>query len=603
MQFIDEKFKDSTPNATVEKIRGILKDLDIQLYERWYDSGIENCNSMSVYANNGLPGYNGKGISKEFARASAHAEFIERLQGDLILTKYQSIKRQKEVDLQSYAPDGKYMTVEELIENGQWMDYIVEAYKDPLITRQSIAERCRIYACADDGRILTVPFYSLFEGKYVYLPIAFVDQMYRANGCCAGNTREEAWIHALSEMMERYGALRVLLSGQAAPKIPLEKLEKYPAANKIIKRILETGQYEVEVFDYSIGNGFPVISTRIIDKKNHNYCVNIGADPVFEIALQRTLTELFQGKNIDSFFIRHNGKILKKVSDFPVSNNAINQLQTGNGVYTADYFANELTCTAEPTEFADNSGKTNKELLSYMLGLYRQLGKPVYVRNFSYLGFHSYRFVVPGFSESRWVQLNEVIPDYALADSVCATFRDVAAASDEDLNWMLSYCGTLKNDYGRDDSFGKIAGIPLKGVQEKFITAVTKAYAAYRLKRYADAAAFLRGLDEGGDPVAAYFACVNKYLALKTAGIREDKIRVILYKFFRKEYADRLYEKLDQGKTPYDDYLIRCDYSSCQGCACEKFCSYNGIKSIVAKVGPIYQKFINGQDASQFAIE
>ncbi len=606
MQYIDEKFKDNTPQETVKKIRSILDQLGITVYERQYDSGIENCNSMTLYANNGLPRYNGKGISPEFARASAHAEFIERLQGDLILTKYQSIKRQKELDIQQYAPDGKYMTVEELIENGQWMDYIVDAYKDPGITRQTIAERCRIYACADDGRILTVPFYSLFEGKSVYLPIAFVDQMYRANGCCAGNTREEAWIHALSEMMERNATLRVLLSGQAAPKIPLKDLEKYPVATKIIRQILNTGRYEVEVFDYSIGNGFPVVSTRIIDKENHNYCVNIGADPVFEIALQRTLTELFQGKNIEKFAIRHSGKILKYINDYPITNNAINQLQSGNGVYTADYFANELTCRRKPAEFADNSNKTNKELLVYMLGLYKQIGKPVYVRNFSYLGFPSYRFVVPGFSESQGVRLNEPIPDYALADSVCGVFRDAAGSSDEDLAWMLSYSESVKHDFLRVDSFGKIAGIPLFGNRESFLTAVTKAYAAYRLKQYGNAAVHARSCfykEDDSDAESGYFACVARYLELKHAGIAEDKIRSILYKFFYKQFADKLYECLDNGKTPFDDYLVKCDYRSCQSCSCREFCSYNGIKAMVQKVGPIYQAFVNGQAPEEFAVD
>ena len=605
MHHIDEKFKDSTPTATVEKIRGILDHLGIPVRERWNDSGIDYCNSVNLSANHGIPGYNGKGVTKEFARASAHAEFIERLQGDLLLTKFQSIKRRKDMDIQSYAPDGKYMTVEELIENGEWMDHIVDSYNDPMITRQSIAEHCRVYACADDGKILTVPFYSLFEGKHVYLPIEFVNQIYRANGCCAGNTREEAWIHALSEMMERRGALRILLSGKAAPQIPLESLQKYPTAMSIINRILETGQYGVEVFDYSIGNGFPVISTRIIDKKNHNYCVNIGADPVFEIALQRTLTELFQGKNIHNFQIAHSGKIMKNITDISVKKNAINQLQTGNGVYTADYFANELTCQEKPYDFADNSNKTNKELLEYMLGLYKELGKPVYVRNFSFLGFPSYRFVVPGFSESRGVQLNELIPEYALADSVCGIFQDVKSASEDDLNWMLSYCLSLKGDYGRENRFGRISGVPLSGSCEGILSVVTKAYAAYRLGRFRESAQFIAPLirkNDETDDLSNYFSCVHRYLQMKADGISEDKIRVILYKFYYQKYADRLYSQLDQGETPFDCYVLSCHFDNCESCSYREFCSYQGIRDMIEKVGAIYRNYTNGQDPSEFAV-
>lgn len=604
MHHIDEKFKDCNPVDTVERIRNILKQLEIPVTERWFDSGITHCNTVSLYANRGVPSYNGKGVTKELARASGHAEFIERLQGDLLFTKYQSIKRQKDVDIQSYAPDSKYMTVDELIENGQWMDYIVDAYKNPMITRQSIAEQCRAYACADDGKILTVPFYSLFEGKHVYLPMEFVNHIYATNGCCAGNTREEAWVHAFSEMMERHGNLRMLLSGKPAPRIPMETLEKFETVSSIIQEVTKSGQYGLEFFDYSIGNGFPVVSTRITDKKNHTYKVNVAADPVFEIALQRTLTELFQGRNLNNFHILHNGKVLNRVTDYPVSQNIINQLETSNGLYTADYLADELTCQEKPTEFPDNSNKTNKELLEYMLGLYRQLGKPVYVRNFSYLGFPSYRFVVPGFSECRWDLLEAVIPEYALADSVVGTLRDVASASEDDLKWMLSFWDMLRGEYGRENRFGRISGVPLSGC-DTLLSAVTRAYASYKLGEYQDAGRYIsRVTCENGDTdeTANYFSCVQKYLEMKADGISEDKIRVIMYKLCYQQYADKLYNLLDSGKTPFDSYLLSCHYENCESCAYSRSCSYQGIREMIGKIGPIYRNYTNGQDPSEFAI-
>lgn len=604
MQFTDSLYKDKTPIETVDCIQNILNNINIELQEIWNNSGVDFCHSLNVFASDGVPSSNGKGVTKDFARASAYGEMIERIQGGLFLYKYQSIIRNPEMNVHAYAPDGKYMTIQELIENGEWMDYLIKAYPSPFASRENIAEHCKAYACADDGRILTLPFYSLFENKYVYLPIAFVDQIYATNGCCAGNTREEAWVHAFSEMMERHASLKMLRSGKAAPKIPEDKLNKFPLVAKILNQIRELGEYNVDVFDYSIGNGFPVVSTRIISKKTHSYRVNVAADPIFEIAVQRTLTELFQGKTLDSVTKKHNGQILRIVSDYPTIPNVINQLETSSGLYTADFFANELTCEREPADYPDNSGKNNKQLLDYMLDLYRQLGKPVYIRNFSYLGFPSYRFVVPGFSEAFAVRLEEIVPEYAIADEVSKTLRNVKSASDDDINWMLSYSNTIRGIIGRYNFFGRIAGIPLTGGSNSLLASITRAYAAYRLNRYMDAIDYMSPYIKScsNEEMKGYFECVNRYLQMKSDKIADEKIRVILYKFFESRFADLLYANLDQGKTPYDDYLISCDYTHCENCRYADSCSYNSIKEMNKRVGAVYNKFVNGQDPSEFAI-
>lgn len=359
LEHIDYKFKDRDPVETVAKIQGILEKIGMTVQEQWRDSGLDNCFTVVLSANKGLPRTVGKGVTREFARASAYAEFIERLQSGLHINGLQSMLREPGMDIHTFAPDGRYMTVEELIENGEWMDHIIASYPSPRVSRKSIAELCRIYACADDGKILTLPFYSLFEKKYVWLPSAFVARMYTANGNCAGNTREEAWVHALSEMMERKASQSMLVSGASAPRIPEETLRKFPTVTKILDQIRENGDFDIAIFDYSIGNGYPVVSTRIIHKGTQSYHVNIASDPVLEIAIQRTLTETFQGKHIRSFVNDQEGRILNKVTDFPIASNVINQLRASNGVYTADFFADEITCTRKPTEFADNSGKTN----------------------------------------------------------------------------------------------------------------------------------------------------------------------------------------------------------------------------------------------------
>lgn len=601
MQYIDEKFKDSSPEDTVKKIQTILKKLEIEVFESWNDSGIENCHSVNLSTKYSLPSYNGKGITKEFARASAYAEFIERLQSGLFTCKYQSIIRDPEMNFQNYAPDGKYMSVAELIENGEWMNYIVEEYKDPRITKESIAQNALAYACADDGKVLTVPFYSLFEDKYVYLPIAFVNRMYTANGNCAGNTREEAWVHALSEMMERNASRKMVMSGNSYPKISSDILAKFPVVSKILNKLNENGEYDVTVFDCSLGNGFPVIATRVINKRNQTYLVNVAADPILEIAIQRTLTELFQGRAISNLNTVHSCKILGKVTDYPLASNVLNHTHTSDGMYTVDFFANEMTCDKKATEFPDNSKMNNKELLTYMLDLYKKLGKPVYVRNYSFLGFHSYKFVVPGFSETRAVCLNEIIPEYALGDSVREVYKNITQASEVDLAFFLSYNEKISSIYGQYNFFSMNAGVPLVGNDNFKLSCLTRAYAAYKLQNFKQAIAFLKPcIDISDEETRQYFSCINMYLKLKTDGVEDEKIHLILYKFFKSKYPDMLYEKLNKSLTPYEDYILKCEINTCCDCKYKGICRYHEFKELIAKVGSEYNNFIDGQNVSDF---
>lgn len=602
--YIDEKFKDSAPEVTVARIQNILDDIGIKVVEKWFDSGVENCYSLNLCAEGGAPSTNGKGITKEFARASAYAEFIERLESGVYLTRYQSIVRDPSMDFHSFAPDGKYMTTDELIENGgEWMDRIIDSLNDPRVTRKTIAMNCKAYACADDDKIFTVPFYSLFEKKYVYMPASFVGRMYTANGNCAGNTREEAWVHALSEIMERNASRKMLSSGKAYPPIPDEILQKFPTVTKIINKIREGDNYDVRVLDCSLGNGFPVIATRVINKNEQTYLVNIGADPVLEIAIQRTMTELFQGRALDKLLAFNNGRILNKITDFPITSNILNQTQTSDGIYTADYFCEELSCEKKATDFVDNSDKNNKELLTYVLDLYKKMGLQVYVRNYSFLGFHSYKFVVPGFSETRGECLKELIPEYAFADSVCNTFRNVADATDEELSMLMIYSKKTKTNYNHYSSFTANAGVPFSVKYDMKFSAITRAYASYRLGDYTSAISFTKNAIKFVDgDIAIYFRCVNKYLQLKVDGISEDKIKVILYKFFKEPYPNMLYKNLNNGLTPYDDYLFKCDFKSCESCLYSDECSYKYLKKLTAKLGERYNAFVNGQDVSEFEI-
>lgn len=605
----EEKFKECPPEITVENIIKCLEKVDIKLAETVYDAKIGDCYSARVEPDNKAAiGSNGKGVTPNLARASGYAEFIERLQCGLWLYKFQSICRDSEMCLHTYAPDAKYMTVDELIENGEWMDYVIDTYCGGL-TRKKLAEQCRMYACVDEpnGKILTLPFYSLFEDKYIYLPMGYVETMYTANGCCAGNSRDEAWVHALSEMIERKETIRVFANDEPAPIIPEDVINQYPIPRRILESVKEKGNFEITIYDFSGDTGYPVIGTLLINKDAQDYTLNVSADPLLEIALSRGLTEILQGQTIESFSSNHNDKLFLSDSSTSVSHNLINQLETGNGLLSVRYFTESPTTT---TVFPDNSTKTNAELLQYALKIFKDMGKPVYVRNYSFLGFHTYKFVVPGYSETRGFWIPEKIQEYGLGDVTAKVLRNPTAADIIDLNIALMYFSKMQDVFSRRDNFSRLAGLPMSGNIRHTLLYSTMAFAAYKLGRFADASKYinmaLRIRYADGDQLTIeqrrYLQIVSRYLDLKAKKISTDQIKTLLVKLFDKTTVETFCKKLESGENLFEEFLLKCDTKNCASCVHSNICSYSKVKDMIKRSGEYYAKFTDGQNRENFKI-
>ena len=599
MQFIDEKFKDASPVSTVERIINILKSINIEVTEVWHDSGLENCHSLTLRAGKGFPTSNGKGVSKEFARASAYGEFMERLQSGLFFYKFQSFENDPEVNLQCYAPDGKYFTKEELIENADWFEYLTQSYK---ITKEELARQCAMYAHTDDGKILCVPFYSLFEDKYVYMPAGFIEHMYSANGCCVGNTREEALVHALAEIMERKASTSAVINGNSFPEIPEEVLMSFPTVAKILNRLHECEELDVKIFDCSIGNGFPVVSTRIINKTSHGYHVNFAADPILEIAIQRSLTETFQSRNLATIALNDYKPILQSSAGVRTSANVLNQLESGRGSFSADYFAEELTCQRKATDFEDNSTLTNSELLKKTLELYKETGYPVLVRNYDFLGFPCYKVIVPGFSESRAMRLTEPVQEYAMGDEVSRILRNPKGYSPAELSIIPMFNQMISATISRRGSFANLSGLPLDHTVSDALWSITMAYCSYQMGDLKGAIQHTDALTRKAQMSSedrGYFTCARQYLTLVHSGIPEDKLTVILNKFNKKSYVEQLHNNLKNG-SPFEEYLLSCNPANCANCRYKDNCHYDYIRTLIKNAGEVYQKFTEGQNKENF---
>lgn len=604
MQEINAKFKDLPPEQTIRIIQQRLAAVGIELEETWTESGIDDCVSVHVSMKGAYPFFsNGKGVTLELARASAYGEFIERLQCGLFLYKYQSITRDPAMDLQTHAPDGKFMTLQEIIEGGHWMDYLIAEYGGGL-TRQKLGQLCKDFSCRQDDLIWTLPFYSLFEDKYVYLPAGFMLQLYAANGGCAGNTREEAWIHALSEIMERRCTIDMLTGKRIPGRIPEETVRKYAVPARILDQVRSTGNYDISLLDFSMTPEYPVVATRIVNRQTHEYMINTAADPILEIAIDRALTESFQGRHLNNFMTGNHTNFAEEFPNFPEAHNILNQIELARGHFPMGLFVDGPDAPG-CCDFADHSAMNNKELLDYLLDLYRKLGKPVYVRNFSCLGFHSYQFVIPGFSETRTHHLAGGLSEYALGDAVQKTLRNAAAADPGALLMLLNFHAKISTAQSRRMNFVGLAGLPMDNYYNTQLLGITLSYAAYRLGRLKQAISYLALLQRSekvADEIKGYFACVTRYLELKLQNVPEESIRQILQKFYQPQYVQQLYSHLDQGKTPYDGHLVACDTVSCGTCRHQSICAYERCREVLTQVGQVYQQFENGQSKAYLGI-
>ncbi len=75
--------KDSSPQKTIEKIQNILESIGFLLKNRniHWKKPFKNCYScVLIFSDYPFVHSNGKGMTKEYALASAYGEFIERLQ-------------------------------------------------------------------------------------------------------------------------------------------------------------------------------------------------------------------------------------------------------------------------------------------------------------------------------------------------------------------------------------------------------------------------------------------------------------------------------------------------------------------------------------------
>ena len=571
----DSNFKDASPIDTIEKIKSILKSYNIQTEEIWGETGVPYCFSLRVSVKGTTFGTNGKGLTKEFALASGYGELMERLQ----LGYLGKLEMQKDGNYSANAPISERVSAEELFEkNKKWYELYSERLR--IFTGEEIDPKKIIMRYSNyDGNVLAIPFYCINKKSREYLPTGLVGNIYTANGCAAGNSPEETIVQALSEIVERYNLTMLMFDDVTPPDIPEEVIKKYKVAYSIIS-FLRENDFKVIVKDCSFGEKFPVISICIIDTHTGKYHTHFAANPVFEIALERALTESFQGSNI-----REISKFVDfrfKTEGFFDIKNLISELTVGVSEKLPGFFVGKSKY--QYNEKVGFSGENNKELLKECIEYFSAKGFDILIRDSSCLGFVTYQIIIPGYSEVFAHRFSEKNNDLQYKNKVMKTLRNPSLAGiDEKIGCFM---GLAQGNKGFASETRLHAHLSPK--EDMFFMAATLAYLNFEFKKYHEVLKNIKTmLSAKITQNEELLICINRYLSLLTNKYDSEKIKDILYFFHKKDSVDYLISCIEANKNPLDEFTLHCDLQCKEDCPLIGKCC-NKRTNEIAEI--IYQK-------------
>ena len=338
---------------------------------------------------------NGKGSTKESALASALGEFIERLNNNHF-----------------YA--GTFWG--EDIANAAFVHYPSERWFKPgrkdALPAGILDAYCRsIYDPEGELRgshlfdtnsgnvqrgICCLPYVRQSDGEVVYFPTNLIENLFVSNGMSAGNTLAEAQVQCLSEIFERAVKREIIESEIALPDVPNEVLAKYPGIVAGIQGLEEQG-FPVLVKDASLGGVYPVMCVTLMNPRTGGVFASFGAHPSLEVALERSLTELLQGRSFEGLNDLPEPTFNSNAVTEP--NNFVEHFIDSSGVVSWRFFSAKADFYFVEWDFSGQGENSNAEEAATLFGILKGLGKEAYMAVYDQLGATACRILVPGYSE------------------------------------------------------------------------------------------------------------------------------------------------------------------------------------------------------------
>ncbi len=388
--------KDLPLEQTIANMSAILAGLGMKIEIASWRNIVPNVWSLHIRdAQSPLCFTNGKGATKESALASALGEFIERLNCNFFYNDQywgEEIANAPFVhypDERWFKPGAKDALPEEILD-----EYCLAIYNPDGELRGS-----HLYDTNSGNTergICSLPFVRQSDGETVYFPSNLIENLYLSNGMSAGNTLAEAQVQCLSEIFERAVKREILEGELALPDVPQEVLAKYPGIVAGIKGLEEQG-FPVLVKDASLGGQYPVMCVTLMNPRTGGVFASFGAHPSFEVALERSLTELLQGRSFEGLNDLPRPTFESQALTEP--NNFVEHFIDSSGVVSWRFFSAKADYDFVEWDFSGHGEDSNSQEAQTLFGILEEQGREVYMAVYEHLGATACRILVPGYSE------------------------------------------------------------------------------------------------------------------------------------------------------------------------------------------------------------
>ena len=383
--------KDAPLEQSIERMSSLLTSLGFEIEESDWLNPIPNAWSVRIAdKKNPLFSASGKGRTQLAARASALGELFERLSCNYYFADYFLGKELAASSFVHYPSEKWFSVISDQIPVGLLDDATISHYNmDDELTASMLIDT----NSGDRKRgICALPFIKQRDQELVWIPVNIIGNLYASNGMAAGNTQYEARVQAISEIFERHIKTTIISSGISLPRIPDDVVAMYPAMADSIKSLKDSG-FVVYVLDASLGGKFPLVNVTVINPQNGGCFASFGAHPKFEVAFERAITELFQGRDLDRLNDLPGLEFdIGKVAD---QQNLERHFSDSSGVVSWELLSSKSDYVY--TEWnIEGDAKAEFDHLCYLI---HKVDMDIYIADFEHLGIYSCRVIVPGMSE------------------------------------------------------------------------------------------------------------------------------------------------------------------------------------------------------------
>jgi ribosomal protein S12 methylthiotransferase accessory factor len=500
--------------ATIQTLQAKLQALGFHMEEKSWLNPVDGIWSVHIRDRDcPMLFSNGKGATRLACLASALGGFFERLATNHFWTHCYLGPDVAEHDF-VHDPQERWF---DLPDDDAWPQGILNpelhAFYNPdsSIPARSLVD---VNSGYEARGICTIPYVRQRDGSTAYIPVNILGNLYASNGMSAGNTAAEARTQALSEVFERHVKGKIISEGMCLPDVPEAVIHRYPRIASGIAALRAAG-FGILVKDASLGGHYPVMNVTLLHPEDQGCLASFGAHPRFEVALERALTELLQGRALD--MLKGFPPPTFDLEEAASATNMERHFVDSSGVIHWDFLSESPDHVFVDWNFATT---TTAQDCAWSVDQIHAAGFDIYIADFEHLGVYACRILVPGMSEIYPVDDLDFEND-SIANPLREAILNLPDLDDEECEDLLA---TL-NESGLADPLSVAAVIGLVADAGSFWADLRVgelktllALASGNEEATLEGCEWIRHFDQIAPQRRAVYACVQTLIQLSDAG-------------------------------------------------------------------------------------